>query len=111
MMNFVAINDQIGDGSFGISAINGNAKSVAAAPGSIAALERLFNVMNIIFQQFDMRTRTDDVDAHRTKPMFRGVEVADLQPLDSHITLVLDGENALPACVKCPASSTAVSPG
>src|SRR5581483_633031 len=50
MMYFVAVDDQVGNRSFGIRAIDSDSKSIAAAPRLIATWEGLLNIVNIIFQ-------------------------------------------------------------
>src|SRR4030095_12610960 len=95
VMHLIAVNDQISDRSLGVGAVYGNAKSVATASRSIAAWESLLNVMHVVFQKFDVGTRTANVDAQRRKTMFSCVKVANFEALNSHVTLVVNGENAL----------------
>ncbi len=112
VMNFIAVNDQIGDGSLGIGAVDSNTKPVAAASGSIAAGKILLNMMDIVFEQFYVGAGSNEVYAQWTEPMFGGVEVANFKTLDPYVTPVLNRSTpCLSEGVKCPASRTAVSPG
>ena len=96
-MHFIAVNDQIGDRGLGISTVYGNAKPVAAASGSVAALKIILDVMDVVFQQFNMGARSHHADAQRSEPMFGGAEVANFKPLDAHVALVVNGDDALSA--------------
>src|SRR5215470_1311673 len=93
-MHLVAVNDQVGDRSFGVGTVYGNAKAVAATSGSIAAFEVVLNVMDIVLEQFNMGARPGDVYTQGHQAMFGGPKVADLEALDPYVTFVLNGEDA-----------------
>src|SRR5689334_10139190 len=94
-MHLIAIDDQVRDWSLSIGAIHRNSKSVAATSGSIAARKSLLNVMDVVFQKFYKGARSAHVDAQRREPMFSRMEVANFETLDSYVTLVVNGQNAL----------------
>src|SRR6476660_3392933 len=105
-MHLVAVNDQVRDGGFGVSSIHRNAKPVATASRSVAALKRLLNVMDIIVQQLNMRSGPHNAYAQWSEPMLSRAEVANFKAFDSHVALIVDGKHALPSggrkmsCVK-----------
>src|SRR5690348_1822319 len=94
-MHLVAVNDQVCDRSLCVGTVYGDTKPVAATSGFIAARESLLNVMDVVLQQFDVRTRTTNVDAQGRKIMFGCVEVPNFEALNSHVTPVVNGDNAL----------------
>src|SRR5580658_7949767 len=96
-MHLVTVNDQIGDRGLGVSTVDSNAKPVASAARTIAALKIVLNVMDVVPQQFYMGARSRHADSQRSEPMFGGSEVTNFKALDPYITLVVNGENALSA--------------
>src|SRR4029077_1041292 len=96
-MHLIAVNDQVSDRSLGVGTVYGNAKPVAAPSRGIAAVKSLLNVMDVIFQQFYMGAGSRNAYAQRCEPMFGGAEVANFKALDSHVTLVMNGENGASA--------------
>src|ERR1035441_6949256 len=94
-MDLIAVNDQVRDGSLGVGAVYCDAKSVAAPPRRIPALERLLNVMDIIVQQLDMGAGPCNANAQRTQPMFSRVEVANFKSCNPHVTPIVNGEHSL----------------
>ena len=61
-MDFVAVDDQIGDWRLRVGAVDGNAKSIVAVSGSISAVESLLDVMDVVLQQLDVGARSHDAD-------------------------------------------------
>ena len=49
--------------------------------------------MNVVLQQFYMRAGPRNAYAQGREPMFGGAEVANFEALDSHVTLIMNGEN------------------
>src|SRR5450755_3666007 len=93
-MHLIAINDQVSDGSLGIGTVYSNAKRVGTMSRSITAVISLFNVMDVILQQFYVRASATYVYAQRGKPLVGGTVVADFKTLDSHVTLVVNRKYA-----------------
>ena len=93
-MDFIAVDDQVGDGSLGVGAVDGDAESVAATAGGIATGEGIFDVMDVIFEEFDVGAGAGDADAQWSEAMLGSVKVANFEALDSDVTLVVDCENA-----------------
>src|SRR5277367_5120433 len=96
-MHLVTVNDQIGDWGLGVRTVYSNAKPIAAAAWTIAALKIVLDVMDIVLQQFYMGARSHHADTQGSQPMFGSAEVANFKPLDPHVTLVVNGEYALSA--------------
>src|SRR5258707_1303772 len=94
-MDFVSINDQVSDWGLGISAINGDAKSVVAVSRCIAAVKSLLNVMDVVLQQFYMGAGSHDAYTQWAEPMCGGAEGANFKSLDSHVALVVNREYCL----------------
>src|SRR5258708_334516 len=92
-MHLIAVNDQVSDGRLGVGTVYGNAKPVTAASRGIAAWKIVLNVMDVVFQQFYMRAGPRNAYAQRCEPMFGGAKVTNFKALDSHVTLVMNGEN------------------
>src|ERR1700722_828725 len=63
MMNFIAVDNQFADRSFGVGPVDGNAKSVGAVSRTVAAFESLLNMMDVVLEQFDMGSGSDNADA------------------------------------------------
>ena len=105
-MHLIAVNDQVSDRGLGVGAVHRNAKSVAAMSRSIAAVKSLLNVMDVILQQLDMGAGSHDAYTQWSEPMFGGAEVANFKTFDSHVTLIVNREHAVPSrgrempCVK-----------
>src|SRR5258708_26554346 len=97
MMHLIAVNDQVSDGSLGVGTVYRNAKPVAAASRCITAWKIVLDVMNVILQKFYMGAGSGTAVAKRGEPMFGGAEVANFKAFDSHVTLVMNGENAASA--------------
>src|SRR6185437_13073227 len=95
VMYFVAINDQVCNGSLGVGPIHGNAKSVATASRSVAARKRLLNVVDVVSQQLDMGAGPHYTYAQRSEPMFGSVEIANFKAFNPHVTLIVDSKHSL----------------
>src|SRR6185437_13965725 len=95
MVDFVAVDDQIGDWCLCVGTVNGNAKSVVAVSGSIAAVESLLDVMDVVLQQFDVGTRSHNADTQWAEAMNGGAEVTNFEALDSDVTLIVNREDCL----------------
>ena len=93
VVDHVAVNYQLTDGSGGVGAVYGDAEPVTASPWSITALKILFNVMDVVMEQFYMRAGAHNADPQGSEPMFRGAVVANFKSLDSHVTLVVNGKH------------------
>src|ERR1700722_6786099 len=93
-MDFVAVDDQVGDRSLGVGAVDRDAESVAAAAGRIATGKCILDVMDVVLQEFDVRAGSDNAYAERGEAMLGGAKVANLEALDSDVTLIVDRENA-----------------
>ncbi len=81
-------------GAFCIGAVDGDTESVAAAAGRIATGKSIFDVVDVIFQEFDVGAGTDNADAQRGEAMLGGMKVSNFETLDSDVTLVVNCENA-----------------
>src|SRR5579872_702930 len=96
-MHLVAVNHQLTDRNLGVGTVYGNAKRVAASSRSITAAEILFNMMNIVFQQFYMGAGPHYADAQWSEPVLGGTVVPNFNAFDSHVTPVVNGEYAASA--------------
>ena len=81
-MHLIAIDDQVRDGSLGIGPVHCNAKCVPATSRTIAALKSLLNVMNVVLQNFDMRTAPHHAYTQRRELMVGSVEITNLNAFD-----------------------------
>src|SRR5271156_837415 len=91
-MHLITVNHQVTDGRFGVGTVYRNAKRVGATTRSIPSIERLFNVMDVVLQQFYMRPRAHNADAQWSKPAVRGAVVTNFKAFDPDVTLVMNRE-------------------
>ena len=68
---------------------------LAPCPGPSRPSKVLLDVMDVVFQQLDVRPGSHNVYAKRCEPMFRGTEVANFKTLNPHVALVVNRDNAL----------------
>src|SRR5271155_1264194 len=97
MMHLVAIDDQVADRGFSIGAVHSDTKSIAAAPRRVAAWKVGLDVMNIILQELDMRSRASDADTHGSETVFGSAVIPDLEALDSDVALVVNQKHGASA--------------
>src|SRR5690348_7808236 len=95
MMYFVALDDEVGDGSLGVGAVDGDAKSVAAAPGLVPARKGLLNVVDVVLQKFYVRACSHHTYPQGCEPMLGSMKVADLETFDPYVTLIVEVEYGL----------------
>src|SRR5580693_7171676 len=95
-MHFVAVDDQVGDGSFRVGAVDRDAEPVAAAARGVTTGKGIFDVMDVVFEKFDVGAGSGNADAKWSGAMLGGVKVADFEALDSDVTLIVNRENAGP---------------
>ena len=94
-MHLIAVNDQVSDRGLGVGTVHSNAKPVAAASRSIAAVKSLLNMMDVVLQQFYMGAGSHNAYTQWSEPMFGGAEVTNFKALDSDVTLVVNREYCL----------------
>src|SRR3954447_5181448 len=94
-MHLIAVNDKVRDGNLSVGTVHCNAKCVAAASRTIAALKSLLNVMDVVLQKFDVGTTPHHVYTQRRELMVGSVEITNFDTLYSHVTLIMDGKYAL----------------
>src|SRR6266576_5091644 len=93
-MHLIAVDDQVRYRSLGVGTINSDAKPVTALSRSITPLKILFNVMDIVLQQFYMGAGPDNVYAQWDKPIVGSAVVTNFKAFDPDVTLVVNRKYA-----------------
>jgi len=92
MVNFVAVDNKVGDGRFGIRAVHGDAKPVATPSWSVPSRKRLLDMVDVVLHQLNVAACAVHTDAHGSASAIICTIISDFEALNSYVAFVLDEE-------------------